>query len=131
MCAYLKISISAWRVPNDCKELAIMVAKFHCKLHVVEEMRHSTLLAFLIELDAIRQPERLKEFLKACEADSRGRTGYENRALPETEKLLIALEAALSVDAGKVASEYSAPERIKQAVFNARLTAIHLRLSYV
>lgn len=119
------------RVSNDCKELAIMVAKFHGKLHAVEEMRHSTLLAFLIELDAIRQPDRLKEFLKACEADSRGRTGYENRALPEIEKLLIALEAALSVDAGKVASEYSEPEKIKQAVFDARLTAIHLRLSDV
>ncbi len=119
------------RVPNECKELAIMVAKFHGKLHAVEEMRHSTLLAFLIELDAIRQPERLKEFLKACEADSRGRTGYENRALPESEKLLIALKAALSVDAGKVASEYSAPEKIKQAVYDARLSAIHLRLNAV
>lgn len=119
------------RVPNECKELAVIVAKFHGKLHAVEEMRHSTLLGFLIELDAIRQPGRLNEFLRACEADSRGRTGFENRQLPETEKLLMALEAALSVDAGEVASEFSEPEKIKQAVFDARLSAIHLRLNAV
>lgn len=112
------------RVPNDCKELAIMVAKFHGKLHAVEEMRPSTLLSFLIELDAIRQPDRLNYFLAACEADSRGRTGFENRSLPEAARLLSALKAALSVDAGAIASAHDEPERIKLAVFEARLDAI-------
>jgi tRNA nucleotidyltransferase (CCA-adding enzyme) len=112
------------RVPNDCKELAIMVAKFHGKLHAVEEMRPSTLLSFLIELDAIRQPDRLNHFLAACEADSRGRTGFENRSLPEAARLLSALKAALSVDAGAIASAHDEPERIKLAVFEARLDAI-------
>lgn len=112
------------RVPNDCKELAIMVAKFHGKLHAVEEMRPSTLLAFLIELDAIRQPDRLNSFLAACEADSRGRTGFENRVLPEAATLLAALSAALSIDAGAIAGAHSEPEKIKLAVFEARLDAI-------
>jgi tRNA nucleotidyltransferase (CCA-adding enzyme) len=112
------------RVPNDCKELAIMVAKFHGKLHAVEEMRPSTLLAFLIELDAIRQPDRLNSFLAACEADSRGRTGFENRVLPEAATLLAALSAALSIDAGAIAGARSEPEKIKLAVFEARLDAI-------
>ncbi|MGB2832896.1 MAG: multifunctional CCA addition/repair protein [Methylotenera sp.] len=116
------------RVPNDCKELAQMVAQYHGKLHAVEEMRPSTLLMFLIELDAIRQPERLREFLKACEADSRGRTGYENRAQPEADLLVSVLEAASSVDAGAIASVLTEPEQIKLAVFEARLTAVKLRL---
>ena len=116
------------RVPNDCKELAVMVAKFHGKLHAVEEMRPSTLLTFLIELDAIRQPERLNHFLAACEADSRGRTGFENRVLPETATLLAALSAALSIDAGAIASAHTEPEKIKLAVFEARLDAIKRRL---
>ncbi|HOY70684.1 MAG TPA: multifunctional CCA addition/repair protein [Methylotenera sp.] len=116
------------RVPNECKELAVMVAKFHGKLHTVEEMRPSTLLNFLIELDAIRQPERLKDFLKACEADSRGRTGFENRLLPEAEKLMMALEAAMRIDAGKIASGIELPEKIKLAVYEARLMAIKQRL---
>jgi tRNA nucleotidyltransferase (CCA-adding enzyme) len=112
------------RVPNDCKELAQIVAKFHGKLHQAPHMRTSTLLEFLVELDAIRQPSRFKDFLKACEADSRGRTGFENCQTHAADLMLKVLEAASSVDAGVVASEYSEPEKIKVAVFEARLKAV-------
>jgi tRNA nucleotidyltransferase (CCA-adding enzyme) len=112
------------RVPNDCKELAQMVAKFHGKLHQASNMRPDTLLEFLIELDAIRQPERFADFLKACECDSRGRTGLENCELPETALIQHALQAALTVDAGAIAKLHSEPEKIKQAVFAARLKAL-------
>jgi len=50
------------RVPNDCKELAVLVARFHGKLFQALQMRPSTLLEFLIELDAIRQPEKIQGF---------------------------------------------------------------------
>ncbi|HNZ56409.1 MAG TPA: multifunctional CCA addition/repair protein [Methylophilaceae bacterium] len=119
------------RVPTDCKELAQMVAKYHGKLHAVEEMRPSTLLSFLIELDAIRQPGRLKLFLQACEADSRGRTGFEERAQPEAIRLLSALDAASSIDAGAVASGIDTPDKIKTAVFEARLAAIQSKLKFL
>lgn len=112
------------RVPNDCKELAHIVAKFHGKLHAASKMRPDTLLKFLIELDAIRQPERFEDFLKACESDSRGRTGMENCELPETSLIKTALRAALGLDAGAVAKGMTEPEKIKQAVFEARLEAL-------
>ena len=122
--ALLKDVSKRLRVPNDCKELAQMVAKFHGKLHQVSHMRPSTLLEFLIELDAIRQPERFHEFLKACECDSRGRTGFENSELPEKELMNNALQAALLLDAGAVAKGITEPEKIKEAVFAARLAAV-------
>lgn len=112
------------RVPNDCKELANIVAKFHGKLHQVSKMRSDTLLSFLIELDAIRQPMRFHDFLKACEADSRGRTGLENCQTPEADLMLKVLESAMSIDAGLVAKNFDAPEKIKLAIFSARLEAI-------
>ncbi|WP_047541693.1 multifunctional CCA addition/repair protein [Methylotenera versatilis] len=112
------------RVPNDCKELAHIVAKFHGKLHQTSKMRADTLLEFLMELDAIRQPARFADFLKACEADSRGRTGLESCDLPESELLNKALKAAVSVDAGAIAQEFSEAEKIKAAVFQARLKVI-------
>ena len=112
------------KVPNDCKELAVMVAKFHGKLHQALKMRPDTLLEFLMELDALRQPMRFNDFLKACEADSRGRTGFENSELPETELMKIALQAALVLDAGAVAKGITEPEKIKQAVFAARLELV-------
>ncbi len=112
------------RVPNDCKELGVIVAKFHGKLHQAQKMKPSTLLEFLIELDAIRQPDRFADFLKACESDSRGRTGLESCATPETELILKALQAALTVDAGAIAKQHTEPEKIKKAVFEARLEAV-------
>jgi tRNA nucleotidyltransferase (CCA-adding enzyme) len=114
------------KVPNDCKELAQIVAKFHGKLHQSLQMKPSTLLSFLIELDAIRQPNRFKDFLKACEADSRGRAGLENGPTPAADFLGKVLEAASSVDAGAVASAFTEPEQIKSAVFEARLAAVKL-----
>jgi tRNA nucleotidyltransferase (CCA-adding enzyme) len=117
------------RVPNDCKELAQIVSKFHGKLHQVLQMKPSTLLSFIVELDAIRQPERFKDFLRACEADSRGRTGLENHATPAADLMQKILAAAMNVDAGAVASAYDAPEKIKAAVFEARLDAVKKTLS--
>ena len=92
-------------------------------------MKPSTLLSFLIELDAIRQPARFKDFLKACEADSRGRAGLENCPTPAADLMLKVLEAASSVDAGAVASAFTAPEDIKIAVFEERLNAVKYILS--
>lgn len=116
------------RVPNDCKELAHIVAKFHGKLHQAPQMKPSTILSFLIELDAIRQPARFKDFLKACESDSRGRTTFENCPTPAADLMLKVLAAALSINAGTVAAAFSEPEKIKAAVFEARLQAITLVL---
>ena len=116
------------RVPNDCKELAHIVAKFHGKLHQASHMKPSTLLSFLMGVDAIRQPERFHDFLRACEADSRGRTGLENCELPETELVKIALQASSNIDAGEVARRFDNPEKIKAAVFEARLEAVKLAI---
>jgi len=112
------------RVPNDCRELGVMTAKFHGKLHQAPQMRPATLLEFLIELDAIRQPQRFKDFLKACEADSRGRTGYADCATPAAVLMLKAQSAAAAVDAGAVAANCEGPEQIKIKVFQARLEAV-------
>lgn len=112
------------RVPNDCKELAHVVAKFHGKVYRVDEMRSATKVQFLVDTDAIRQPERFKEFLRACECDFRGRTGYEEKPIPHTAIWLKLLDAVMQVDAGAVARQYQEPEKIREAVFQARVEAV-------
>lgn len=112
------------RVPNDCKELAHVVAKFHGKVYRVDEMRSATKVQFLQDTDAIRQPQRFKEFLLACECDSRGRTGYEDKPIPHTAVWLKLLETVMQVDAGAVARQYQEPEKIREAVFQARVEAV-------
>lgn len=112
------------RVPNDCKELAHIVAKFHGKVYRIDEMRPDTKVRFLQDTDAIRQPERFKEFLRACECDFHGRTGYEDRPVPHTAVWLKLLDAVMQVDAGAIAKQFSEPEKIKEAVFKARVEAV-------
>jgi tRNA nucleotidyltransferase (CCA-adding enzyme) len=116
------------RVPNECSELAYIVAKFHIKSHQVLGMKASTLLKFLIDLDAIRQPERFEAFLAACESDSRGRLGLENVSLPEADIMRKALKAAININAGEIAKQYDKSEQIKQAIYNARLEQVKLVL---
>ena len=119
------------KVPNECKELAQIVAKFNTKLHQVLQMEPSALLNFLVELDAIRQPERFKDFLRACESDARVSAGSENYTIPAADLLQKALAAAIEVDAGAVASAYNEPEIIKLAVFNARLDKVKAMIEEV
>lgn len=71
VCARLK-------VPKATQELALLVGEFHLDCHRADELRGDTLLARLEALDAWRRPERFAEFLLACEADARGRTGLED-----------------------------------------------------
>ena len=120
----VKIVSKRLRAPNNCTELAYIVAKFHIKAHQVMMMKAATLLKFLIDLDAIRQSERFEAFLKACEADSRGRLGLENLALPEAALMCKALDAAMSVDAGSIASQFDNTDAIKSAIFEARLEKV-------
>lgn len=117
------------RVPNDCKELGVIVARFHGKLHKVYEMRAGTMVQFLQDIDAIRQPDRFREFLLACESDSRGRTGYESNPFTQADFLLKALDAVSGVNAGEVASKFDEPEKIKAAVFEARVEAVKSMVS--
>ncbi len=112
------------RLPNDCKELAYIVAKFHIKEHQVMQMKPNTLLTFLIELDAIRQPQRFELFLQACEADARGRLGLEETALPQAAVMRKVLMAANNINAGEIAKQQSGPEQIKQAIYDARLAEV-------
>ena len=126
--ALLKEVTRRLRVPNNCKVLAQIVAKFHGKLHQVLQMKPQTLLAFLMELDAIRQPERFQDFLKACEADSRGRTGLEDCEIPTATLMQKVLDAARTVDAAVIAKQHNEPEEIKSALFEARLKALTLVL---
>lgn len=124
----IRAVVARLKVPNDCKDLALVVAKFHGKLHAARQMKASTLLHFLEELDAFRQGARFEDFLKACECDSRGRLGLENCPLEDAGHLLTALQAAQSVDAGAIAKRCATPAHIKQAVAEARIHAIEAAL---
>ncbi|MBS1201179.1 MAG: cca [Proteobacteria bacterium] len=65
------------RVPTDFRHLAELTARWHGLAHRALELKASTILQLLEHCDALRRPDRFREFLLACEADFRGRTGWE------------------------------------------------------
>lgn len=113
------------RVPNECRDLALLVAREHGNIHRVMEMGAAALVRLLERSDAIRKPARFAEALQACESDVRGRLGFETRDYPQAERLRVALVAARGVDAGAVAKRLAdAPAGIKDAMHKERIRAV-------
>ncbi|MFQ5487223.1 MAG: multifunctional CCA addition/repair protein [Gammaproteobacteria bacterium] len=86
------------RISKAYRDLACLVARYHTHCHRAAELRPATLLDTLLALDALRRPQRLEQFLLACEADARGRLGFEERPYPQADILRRALHAMRSVE---------------------------------
>ena len=94
-----------WRVPNEHRELADLVAREHGNIHRSDELNAAALLRLLERCDAIRKPERFAQALIACECDARGRLGFAEQAYPQRPRLMGALQAALAVPTAPIAQE--------------------------
>jgi len=92
--ALIELLAARLKIPNDYRELAVLVARHHGLSHRALELRPGTLLELIEACDALRRPERFEEFVLACEADMRGRTGFESRPYPQAALLRAAREAA-------------------------------------
>jgi tRNA nucleotidyltransferase (CCA-adding enzyme) len=84
-------------VPTQLRDLALNVCRFHTLVHRALELKPATVLKLFEDTDALRRPERLGEFLTACECDARGRLGLEDREYPQAQYLRGALAAVLPV----------------------------------
>jgi tRNA nucleotidyltransferase (CCA-adding enzyme) len=93
------------RVPNDCRELADVVAREHGNIHRSAELNAAAVLRLLERCDAIRKPARFKDVLLACECDARGRLGLQDSPYPQATRLQQALDVALSVDTASVSAQ--------------------------
>ncbi len=112
------------RVPVECRDLALLAARYHGDIHRAFELRAATVLKILAEADAFRRPERFLDLLAVCECDFQGREGYRERPYPQADFFRAALAAALGVDAGAVARACRDPAAIGERVYEARLAAL-------
>lgn len=112
------------RVPTDCRDLARLTTLYHTKVHCAGELKPTTVLKLFKETDALRRPERFRQLLEACVADSRGRLHFETVDYPQQGWLEAMLQAALAVDAGAIAQACTDKKWIPQAVDQARIKAI-------
>ncbi len=111
-------------VPRACRELGVLVAEYHAHCHRAFELRPSTILKLLQNVDAFRRPERFQKFLLACEADARGRSGFEDRDYPQAAFFERAWKEASKVTADQVANEEASGAEIGAEIDKMRLKAI-------
>lgn len=98
------------RVPSDYKQLAILCSRYHTHIHRARHQTGSTLSKVLQSCDAYRRPQRFQQLLLACEADFRGRTGWEDKPYPQREFWQQAYTQANQVDVKQlVAAGYQGP----------------------
>jgi tRNA nucleotidyltransferase (CCA-adding enzyme) len=117
------------RVPTRFAAMGRLVSQYHTHCHRAAQLRADTMLKLLEALDAFRRPLQLTQFLLACEADARGRTGFEERPYPQADRVRSAFAAASAIDipallAGSEGIPVSDPTTIKRRIASARTEAI-------
>jgi tRNA nucleotidyltransferase (CCA-adding enzyme) len=112
------------KVPTECRDLAVLAAREHGCMHQLMQMRPDTVAKFLERLDVLRRPERAEQLIAVCLCDARGRTGLEEAAYPQAERLRTAMQAFCSVDAGAIARNAPDKARIPALIQAERLQAV-------
>lgn len=92
-------------VPNKHRQLAMLVTEFHLHSHKALELKPSTLLKLFQSIGAIRSPNKLVDFLTCCEADIKGRAGFEDVTYHSKNYLLAALDAVKKVDISELVAQ--------------------------
>lgn len=112
------------KCPNDYKELSLAVAAWHTHCHRALELKASSVLKLFLRLDAFRRPERFAQFLICCEADARGRTGFEDRDYPQANFLHNAYQVCLDVKAKEFVERGISGIKINEAMHKKRIVLL-------
>ena len=112
------------KVPLEHRDLAVIACREHLNIHRIAELRDATLHDLLLRCDAFRKPERIARLALVCEADKRGRLGFEDAAYPQADELRRAHAAALAVNARDLAADGLTGPEIGEQLRTARIAAI-------
>ncbi|MGH8598442.1 MAG: multifunctional CCA addition/repair protein, partial [Gammaproteobacteria bacterium] len=113
-----------FRAPAEVRDLAILVAEYHVKIHRVAELRPNSLLELLENLDAFRRPARIADILLACQCDALGRGFSIPNDYPSAAYIPAALEAARTVDMNAIVAATGGGAAVKAALREARLATV-------
>ena len=117
------------KTPADCRDLALLVARYHGDIRRGPDLRASTVTRLLEHTDALRRPQRFAQLLEACACDYHGRLGWEDKPIPSEDLFLRALAAFRAVDAAAIARACANPAEIPERLHRARSAAVKEALS--
>ncbi len=112
------------RVPKSFKALSLLVMQYHTHCHRIFDLKSATLVDLLQKLGATRQDNHVDDFAKACEADMKGRKGFEQRDYPQRRILLKAAEVMANVDVQEVMQRELKGAQIGEAIRQLRIKAV-------
>lgn len=112
------------RVPNDCRDLALLVSELHSLVHTALQLRPATMLKLFDRLDVWRKPERLSQLLLCCQADFHGRLGFAEREYLQPSYVQEAYEAAAAIAVRPIVEAGYTGEAIRQQLSRRRIFAI-------
>ena len=110
------------RVPGRYRTLALLVAEYHGKVHRCFELKSTSLVKLVKAADGLRRPERFEDFLLACEADARGRTGFEDRPYPQADYLRGVLSTLQGIKINELVAELDDGEAIATAIYQRQVS---------
>ena len=113
------------RVPTEMRRDAEVVCEHHLGAHRLFEMRSGSVMDLLeATTNQLRSPAALEVFVRACEADKRGRLGLEERPYPQADHLRAVFAAVKSVSAAPFVEKGLVGEKMAEAMRIARIRAI-------
>ncbi|MDE3986550.1 multifunctional CCA addition/repair protein [Glaesserella parasuis] len=115
------------KVQAHTKAFAKLVTEFHTHSHKITELRPETVVKLFNKLDVWRKPERFFDFLLVCEADSKGRLGFENREYPQADYAKQLYQVACEVDIQAVINDGFEKAGIKREIDHRRQLVILAR----
>ncbi|MGR5132823.1 multifunctional CCA addition/repair protein [Vibrio alfacsensis] len=117
------------RVPNEFRDLALMVCEQHSNIHRAAELKPQTIIKILNKFDVWRKSERLQDILICCQADHAGRKGLEGEPYPQAELFMRAYQAAASVNVQAIIQDGFKGPAIRDEQEKRRIEAVKVALN--
>ncbi len=116
------------RVPNEFRDLALMVCEQHSNIHRAAELKPQTIIKILNKFDVWRKADRLQDILLVCQADHAGRKGLEDKPYPQAEIFTKAYQAAAAVDVQEIIKDGFKGPAIRDEQEKRRIEAVRIAL---
>ncbi|MFH0265984.1 multifunctional CCA addition/repair protein [Vibrio rumoiensis] len=111
-------------VPNEYRDLALLVCQHHSNIHRTLELKASTALKLLNQIDAWRKPQRFEQILLCCQADHQGRLGLELMPYPQAKQMRDYYQAAVEIDVQSIITQGFSGRAIRDELDKQRIEAI-------
>jgi tRNA nucleotidyltransferase (CCA-adding enzyme) len=124
----IKTIAKKYKWPIKATQLAERVARYHTHSHNIKTLKPKTVVSLLNSLGGFQQPNNIEQFSMVCEADFRGRSGFENHSYFQRSQLRHCLNVAAKVTAQAFIEQGLSGKAIGEAINNERAKRIRTYL---